>query len=82
MPTKINQEVTQTIQEIEAEINKYKTSEAFERNFILKAAEWKLQQTLGNVRDEEQRGQLLMNFYMLIKGCIEPEEFYEKLMLR
>jgi hypothetical protein len=74
----IEDEVTPNLEQVEYEIKQYKGSEDFERNFVLKAADWRLQEALGKVTQEERRNQLILTFYRLMKGYIEPRDFYEK----
>lgn len=78
MKSEIEDEGTPDLEQVESEIKQYKGSVDFERNFMLKAADWRLQETLGRVTQEERRNQLVLTFYRLMKGYIEPREFYEK----
>jgi hypothetical protein len=82
LESEIEEKVTPNIEQVEYEIKQYKGSVDFERNFMLKAAEWRLQETLGRVTQEERRNQLVITFYRLMKGYIEPREFYEKTKMK
>jgi hypothetical protein len=77
-PSIVLEEVTPPLEHVESKIKQYKGSLDFERNFVLKAADLKLQETLEKVIEEERRNQLVLTFYRLMKGHIEPREFYEK----
>ena len=77
--TDFKEEYSPPLEQMESEIKQYKDSIDFQKNFILKAADWKMQESLEKVTDEENRRQLIFTFYKLMKSQIEPAEFYKSI---
>jgi hypothetical protein len=67
------------IDDIRQYIKDYVASPTFQQNFIMKAAEWRLHDTLQHITEDERVNQLWTTFYRLIKGDISPSAFYESL---
>jgi hypothetical protein len=67
------------IDDMKQHINDLITSHKFQQNFILKAAEWRLHETLNHITDNERANQVWTAFYRLITGDISPSTFYESL---
>jgi hypothetical protein len=67
------------IDDVKQFINDYVASQEFQQNFIVKAAEWRLHETLQHITDDERVNQLWTTFYRLITGDISPSAFYESL---
>jgi hypothetical protein len=67
------------IDDMTQRINNYVASPQFQQNFIMKAAEWRLQETLQHLTDDQRANQLWTTFYRLITGDISPSAFYESL---
>jgi hypothetical protein len=67
------------IDDIKTFIKDYVASQEFQQNFVMKAAEWRLHETLQHITDDERTTQLWTTFYRLITGDIRPRAFYESL---